>query len=68
VWVKMRRTRIEHMSAGLPPIMDIARRGWHGRKVLTAVIGRELLNQLVAATPAVRGTGVTEYLLRITPP
>ena len=31
-WVKMRRTRIEHMSAGLPPITDIARRGWHGRK------------------------------------
>ena len=29
----MRRTRIEHMSAGLPPITDIARRGWHGRKV-----------------------------------
>ena len=26
----MRRTRIEHMSAGLPPIADIARRGWHG--------------------------------------
>ena len=34
--VKMRRTRIEHMSAGLPPITDIARRGWHGRKVPTA--------------------------------
>ena len=33
VWVKMRRTRNEHMSAGLPPISDIARRGWHGRKV-----------------------------------
>ena len=32
----MRRTRIEHMSAGLPPITDIARRGWHGRKVPTA--------------------------------
>src|SRR3954451_24479589 len=31
--VKMRRTRIEHMSAGLPPITEIARRGWHGRKV-----------------------------------
>jgi hypothetical protein len=25
VRVKMRRTRIEHMSAGLPPIADIAR-------------------------------------------
>src|SRR6476620_5939246 len=35
MWVKMRRTRIEHMSAGLPPITDIARRGWHGRKVPT---------------------------------
>ena len=33
MWVKMRRTRIEHMSAGLPPITDIARRGWNGRKV-----------------------------------
>jgi hypothetical protein len=31
--VKMRRTRIEHMSAGLPLITDIALRGWHGRKV-----------------------------------
>ena len=30
---KTRRTRIEHMSAGLPLITDIARRGWHGRKV-----------------------------------
>jgi hypothetical protein len=33
VWVKMRRTRIEHMSAGLPLKADIAQRGWHGRKV-----------------------------------
>src|SRR5439155_12993365 len=29
----MRRTHIEHMSAGLPPLADIARRGWYGRKV-----------------------------------
>ena len=29
----MRRTRIEHMSAGLPPKADIAQRGWNGRKV-----------------------------------
>jgi hypothetical protein len=29
----MRRTRIEPMSAGPPQIADIARRGWHGRKV-----------------------------------
>ena len=29
----MRRARIEHMSAGLPLITDIALRGWHGRKV-----------------------------------
>ena len=35
-WVKMRRTRIEHMSAGLPLKPDIARRGWHGRKVPAA--------------------------------
>ena len=33
--VKMRKPRNEHMSAGLPPIADIARRGWHGRKVPT---------------------------------
>jgi hypothetical protein len=29
-WVKMRKSRNEHMSAGLPPISDIARRGRHG--------------------------------------
>ena len=40
--------RIEHMSAGLPPITDIARRDWHGRKVPTAVIA------------AIRRTGVME--------
>ena len=32
-WVKMRKPRNEHMSAGLPPIADIAQRDWHGRKV-----------------------------------
>jgi hypothetical protein len=32
-WVKMRKSRNEHMSAGLPQIADIARRSWHGRKV-----------------------------------
>ena len=37
-WVKMRRTRIEHMSAGLPAITDIARRGWNGRKVPKPVV------------------------------
>jgi hypothetical protein len=30
-----------HMSAGLPPIADIARRGWHGGKV-PCVDGSEL--------------------------
>ncbi len=30
---KMRRTRNEHMSAGLPPVTDITQRGWNGRKV-----------------------------------
>jgi hypothetical protein len=29
--VKMRKPRNEHMSAGLRPKADIARRGWHGR-------------------------------------
>jgi hypothetical protein len=33
LWVKMRKTRNEHMSAALHPIADITRRGWHGRKV-----------------------------------
>jgi hypothetical protein len=37
---KMRRTRIEHMSAGLPLKADIARRGWDGRKVPFAHICR----------------------------
>src|SRR5262249_12397319 len=31
--VKMRKPRNEHMSAGLPPIADLAQRGQHGRKV-----------------------------------
>jgi hypothetical protein len=35
----MRRTRIEHMLAGLPPITDIARRDWDGRKVRTDIEG-----------------------------
>jgi hypothetical protein len=39
-WVKLRRTHIEHMSAGLPPIADIAWRGWHGTKVPKAVVSR----------------------------
>src|SRR6266699_103415 len=33
------KTRNEHMSAGLPPIADIARRGWHGGKVPRSDIG-----------------------------
>jgi hypothetical protein len=31
----MRKPRNEHMSSGVPSIADIARRGWHGRKVPT---------------------------------
>ena len=42
--VKMRRTRIEHMSAGPPQIADIARRGWHGRKVPTSGLCRRSPN------------------------
>ena len=38
----MRRTRIEHMSAGLAPITDIARRDWDGRKVPKTVIGGDV--------------------------
>ena len=30
---KMRKPRNEHMSAGVPRITDIARRGWDGRRV-----------------------------------
>jgi hypothetical protein len=29
----MRKPRNGHISAGLPPIADIAQRGWHGRTV-----------------------------------
>jgi len=36
--VKMRKPRNEHMSAGMPSIADIARRGWHGRKMPLATI------------------------------
>jgi hypothetical protein len=39
--VKMRRPRSEHMSAGLPPIADIARRGWHGRNVWRQIANPE---------------------------
>ena len=58
VWVKMRRTLIEHMSAGLPLKADIAQRGWHGRKVPQAAVSRcsnlpgqttELFDHLVGA-------------------
>jgi hypothetical protein len=54
----MRKPRCERMSAGLPPIADIARRGWHGRRVpIAAVSGcsklcmwkRDLLDDLVGA-------------------
>jgi hypothetical protein len=40
IWVKMRKTRNEQMSAGLPPIADITRRSWHGRKVPIPVVSR----------------------------
>ena len=38
--VKMRRTHIEHMSAGLPLKPDIVWRGWHGRKVPSTAVSR----------------------------
>src|SRR4029079_10068266 len=31
--IKMRKPRNEQMFSGVPQIADIARRGWHGRKV-----------------------------------
>jgi hypothetical protein len=33
LWVKTGKSRSEQMFSGLPPIADIAQRGWHGRKV-----------------------------------
>jgi hypothetical protein len=37
--VKMRRTRIEHMSAGLPPITDVTRRDGDQMALLGESIG-----------------------------
>ena len=66
----MRRTRIEHMSAGLPPITDIARRDWDGRKVPQAVISQRLFDHLVGAGeqgrrhPEVKGLAVFRLITR----
>ena len=66
----MRRTRIEHMSAGLPPITDIARRGWYGRKVPIAVVSScgisctkpRLFDHLVGGNEQFVGHGQPEHL------
>ena len=49
--VKMRKPRNEHMSAGLPPIANIARRSQHGRKVPRSAMcsAAILLDRLVGA-------------------
>jgi hypothetical protein len=53
----MRRTRIEHMSAALPLKPDIARRGWHGRKVpigdIRAAVGWVPASEFVELEPPV---------------
>jgi hypothetical protein len=46
--VKTGKARNEQTFSGLPTIADIARRGWHGRKVPKADI-TALLNQLISA-------------------
>ena len=48
---KMRRTHIEHMSAGLPSIADIPRRGWHGRKVPRRIWWEAIRGFLKPAAP-----------------
>ena len=53
-WVKMRITHIEHMSAGLPPITDIARRGWHGSFVPIADIPRRSEKHRYSITSSAR--------------
>src|SRR6266566_10154758 len=47
--VKMRKSHSEHFSTAVPQKADIARRGWHGRKVPTTVIGAGLLDHLVGS-------------------
>jgi hypothetical protein len=37
-WVKTGKAQSEQMFSDLPPITDIAQRGWHGRKVPTAAV------------------------------
>jgi hypothetical protein len=51
--VKMRKPRNEHMLAGLPPIADIAPRGWYGRRVGLGGLDQALdlaLGQMLAGT------------------
>jgi hypothetical protein len=54
----MRKSHSEHFSTAVPQKADIARRGWHGRKVPKAVVSRcsnmrarkaELFDHLVGA-------------------
>ena len=55
VGVKLRRTRIEHMSADLPPKADIAQRGWHGRKVPQAAVSDRSKSPRLTRSPRRRG-------------
>src|SRR6476661_189495 len=45
---KCEELALSNMSAGLPPIADITRRGWHGRKV-PCVDGSELARRIFTA-------------------
>ena len=54
VWVKMRITLSEHMSAGLPLKADNAQRGWHGRKVPKPAVSNRSKEQSIRS-PRRRG-------------
>ena len=50
----MRKSHSEHFSTAVPQKADIARRGWHGRKVPKAAVSRrsnrlQLFDHLVSA-------------------
>ena len=53
-----RNPHIEHMSAGLPPITDITRRGWHGRKVPLADVHRRSRRIVTEPCGSTRSTSV----------
>src|SRR5258708_14788720 len=54
--VKMRKSHSEHFSTAVPQKADIARRGWHGRKVPISDMSNRRCN---ASRPAKERRGVT---------